>query len=89
FDRLGRIDRVDLRLAEGADAARVRQAAGAVLPADAQLADADSDAQASDNLSRAYRVNLDMLALMALLTGGFLVYSAQSLSVARRRTQFA
>jgi len=30
-----------------------------------------------------------MLALMALLTGAFLVYSAQSLSVARRRAQFA
>ena len=39
----------------------------------------------TDTLSRAYRVNLDMLALMALLTGAFLVYSAQSLSVARRR----
>lgn len=89
FDRLGRIDRVDLRLAEGADAEAARAAITAILPADAQLADADSDARASDNLSRAYRVNLDMLALMALLTGGFLVYSAQSLSVARRRTQFA
>nr|WP_282097556.1 ABC transporter permease [Luteibacter sp. SG786] len=30
-----------------------------------------------------------MLALVALLTGGFLVYSAQSLSVARRSAQFA
>ena len=30
-----------------------------------------------------------MLALVALLTGGFLVFSAQSLSVARRRPQFA
>ncbi|WP_374576174.1 FtsX-like permease family protein [Phenylobacterium sp.] len=89
FGRLGRIDRVDLRLAEGADATRVRSAITAMLPADAQLADSRSDARASDNLSRAYRVNLDMLALMALLTGGFLVYSAQSLSVARRRTQFA
>ena len=30
-----------------------------------------------------------MLALMALLSGAFLVFSAQSLSVARRRSQFA
>jgi putative ABC transport system permease protein len=50
---------------------------------------ADTQARRSDALSRAYRVNLNMLALMALLTGGFLVYSAQSLSVARRRSQFA
>lgn len=89
FARLGRLDRVDVKLAEGADAARVRRAIAALLPADAQVADAESDARVSDNLSRAYRVNLDMLALVALLTGGFLVYSAQSLSVARRRTQFA
>ena len=41
------------------------------------------------NLSRAYRVNLTMLAAMALLTGGFLVFSAQALSVVRRRTEFA
>ncbi len=45
--------------------------------------------RATTELSAAYRVNLDMLALIALLTGGFLVYSAQSLSVARRRAQFA
>ena len=41
------------------------------------------------NLSRAYRVNLTMLAAIALLTGGFLVFSAQALSVVRRRTEFA
>jgi len=29
-----------------------------------------------------------MLAAMALLTGGFLVFSAQALSVVRRRSEF-
>jgi putative ABC transport system permease protein len=37
------------------------------------------------NLSRAYRVNLNVLALVALFTGGFLVFSTQSLEVTRRR----
>lgn len=87
--RLGRLQRLDLRLAPGVDEAQVRAALGAMLSADAQLVTRDSEARRSDALSRAYRVNLDMLALMALLTGGFLVYSAQSLSVARRRPQFA
>src|SRR5207253_9197006 len=41
------------------------------------------------NLSRAYRVNLTVLALVALFTGAFLVYSVLSLSVARRAQQFA
>jgi putative ABC transport system permease protein len=89
FARLGRIDRIDLRLADGADREKVRAAAVAILPADAVLAGADDDASRTDALSRAYRVNLDMLALVALLTGAFLVYSAQALSIARRRPHFA
>lgn len=86
---LGRLQRVDLALEPGTDAAAVQAAVRAVLPADAQLVTPQSEAQRSDSLSRAYRVNLEMLAMVALLTGGFLVYSAQSLSVVRRRAPFA
>ena len=89
FGRLGRIDRIDLKLADGADRAQVRAAIAAILPGDAVLASAADDASRTDALSRAYRVNLDMLALVALLTGAFLVYSAQALSIARRRPHFA
>ncbi len=89
FGQIGKLQRIDLRIDQGADAGRVRSAIAEVLPADAQLVSRESEARRSDALSRAYRVNLDMLALMALLTGGFLVYSAQSLAVARRRAQFA
>jgi putative ABC transport system permease protein len=39
--------------------------------------------------TRAYRVNLNMLAMVALWTGAFLVFSTQSLSVLRRRTSLA
>ena len=79
FNTLGRLHRVDLKLAEGADPARVSSAVAALLPSDAEIANQDTEAKRTDSLSRAYRVNLDMLALMALLTGAFLVYSAQSL----------
>ena len=89
FAKLGRLQRIDLKLAEGADAARVRDAVASILPADAQMLDRENEARRTDSLSRAYRVNLDMLALMALLTGAFLAYSAQALSVARRRAEFA
>lgn len=89
FGALGRLQRVDLALQPGTDAAAVQAAVRAVLPADAQLVTPQSEAQRSDSLSRAYRVNLEMLAMVALLTGGFLVYSAQSLSVVRRRAPFA
>ena len=86
FGRLGRLDRLDLKLS---DAAVAQPAVRAILPPDALLAGAESQAKQGDALSRAYRVNLDMLALVALLTGGFLVFSAQSLSVTRRLRAFA
>jgi putative ABC transport system permease protein len=89
FGMLGRLQRVDLKLADGADPAKVRDALKAVLPAGAEIVNETTEARRTDSLSRAYRVNLDMLALMALLTGAFLAFSAQALSVARRRSQFA
>jgi putative ABC transport system permease protein len=89
FGQLGKLQRIDLRLAEGADAGKVAEAVATGLPVGAEIVSQQSEERRSDSLSRAYRVNLDMLALMALLTGAFLVYSAQSLSVARRRPQFA
>ena len=82
FARTGRIDRIDLKL--GDDAGAVRSRLAAILPAEAVITTEASESARGDAMSRAYRVNLDMLALVALLTGGFLVYSAQSLSVARR-----
>jgi len=87
FARLGRIDRIDVKLAD--DAGAVGNRLRAILPSDALIADADSDGAQGGAMSRAYRINLDMLALVALLTGAFLVYSAQSLSVARRLRTFA
>ena len=87
----GQLSRVDVRLRAGVDRdalARTLQAqpdwpAGAVLqpPGDAL--------ERMGNVSRAYRVNLTVLALVALFTGGFLVFSVLALSVTRRAQQFA
>jgi putative ABC transport system permease protein len=89
FGRLGSLNRVDLKLKDGVDLQSAREAIQKALPSGTRLADPESESRRGDSLSRAYRVNLDMLALVALLTGGFLVYSAQALSVARRLSQFA
>jgi putative ABC transport system permease protein len=89
FGRLGRIDRIDLDISDDARVGEVRRALLAMLPASALLTDSADSASQSDALSRAYRVNLQMLALVALLTGAFLVYSTQSLAVARRLQGFA
>ncbi len=85
----GFIQRVDLKLADGADLGRVRAGVQSVLSPDAEIVTRQNAETRAGTLSRAYRINLDMLALMALLTGAFLAYSAQALSVARRHGQFA
>ena len=76
----GRLTRVDLRLAAGARAEQLAP----VLPAGWRVAAADDAAQRVANVSRAYRVNLTVLALVALFVGAFLVFSVLALAVAQR-----
>jgi putative ABC transport system permease protein len=89
YAQLGRLTRIDLRLATGLQPAVARSALQTILPAGTVIEEPTQAENQAANLSRAYRVNLTMLAAMALLTGGFLVFSAQALSVVRRRTEFA
>ncbi|MBI2749476.1 MAG: ABC transporter permease [Burkholderiales bacterium] len=91
FDMQGRITRVDIRLRAGVDRARFVQAMQAApgWPAHARLVEPGDTLSRMSTLSRAYRVNLTVLALVALFTGGFLVFSVLALSVSRRAPQFA
>jgi putative ABC transport system permease protein len=86
---LGRLSRVDLRLVEGQDVAEARARLQTLLPAGVQVEPPEAAQNEAARLSRAYRVNLSLLAAIALLTGAFLVFSAQALSVVRRRSEFA
>ena len=89
FDRIGHLSWVDLKLLRGVDRAAFRQALPALLPMPVVVTEmADHEAR-TNNMSRAYRVNLNVLALVALFTGAFLVFSTQALSVIRRRPQLA
>jgi putative ABC transport system permease protein len=87
FERLGRLSRIDLDLAPGVSPARLRRELA--LPSDVVAVEPEARALRASNLSRAYRVNLNVLALVALVTGAFLVFSVQALAIARRRAQFA
>ncbi len=78
-----------IRLAPDTDRANWRRDLAARLPADLLLRAAEDDQARVSNLSRAYRVNLNVLALVALLTGAFLVFATQLTAVAQRSTQFA
>ena len=89
FDSHGRLTRIDLRAAPGTDVADLARRVQALLPPGVVAAPPQAGMAAAARLSRAYRVNLNVLALVALFTGSMLVFATQSLSVARRRPQFA
>ena len=91
FGAQGQLSRVDLRLRPGVDReafARTLQAQSD-WPPGASLQPPGDALSRMGNVSRAYRVNLTVLALVALFTGGFLVFSVLALSVTRRAQQFA
>ncbi len=85
---LGQISRIDLRLAPGADVGRLRTD---LLAAHPQLvwSAPEADEQRMSNLSQAYRVNLNVLALVALFTGAFIVYTSIGLGVVRQQQELA
>ena len=89
FGAPGRLTRIDLRLAPGTTPGDVQPQLAPLLPPGVQWVRADEAEQRVSNLSRAYRVNLTVLALVALFVGAFLVYSVVSLSVAQRTPAFA
>ena len=90
FTRQGQLSRIDLRLAPGADRAQwLARLRADGLPPNVAVAEPGDAALRVSNLSRAYRVNLTVLALVALFTGAFLVFSVLSLSVTQRVQQFA
>ncbi|WP_280152355.1 ABC transporter permease [Piscinibacter sp. XHJ-5] len=87
FGWLGRLTRIDVRLVPGAQPDAVLRELP--LPPGVRAASPEESAQRVSNVSRAYRVNLTVLALVALFTGAFLVFSILSLSVAKRQQQLA
>ncbi|HEY6643825.1 FtsX-like permease family protein [Povalibacter sp.] len=89
FARLGSISRMNLRLAPGTGIEQALADIERVLPPGARVVSPGDAADEALSLSRAYRSNLTALALVALFTGGFFVYSTQSLATLRRRREFA
>jgi putative ABC transport system permease protein len=89
LDRIGQISRIDLKLIPGVDRAVFRTSLQNQFGHTLIVTESDDQDKRSATMSRAYRVNLNVLALVALFTGAFLVFSTQALSVLRRRPQLA
>ncbi|MCO6433278.1 ABC transporter permease, partial [Nitrosomonas nitrosa] len=89
FDHVGVLSRIDLKLKQGISHEGFKAALERELPNHYLVIETADQEKRIHNMSRAYRINLNVLALVALFTGTFLVFSAQVLSTLRRRPQFA
>jgi putative ABC transport system permease protein len=87
--RLGKLTRIDLRLRPGVNVVLFQQRLQQTLPPGVYVEHPQSTVESNLRLSRAYRVNLNVLALVALFTGALLVFSTQVLAVLRRRGELA
>jgi putative ABC transport system permease protein len=82
---LGKLNRIDLQLIGGTDVEEYRRSLAQRLPMGVLAVAPAVERDRAVSVTRAYRVNLNMLALVSLFTGAFLVFSTQSLAVLRRR----
>ncbi len=89
LQRLGNLSHIELKLKPGISRDAFKSKLAATLPAGFLVTQTEDQEARTASMSRAYRVNLNMLALVALFTGTFLVFSTQALSVLRRRSQLA
>lgn len=77
FDQLGQLSRIELKLRQGVDRDTFRATLSKELGASYLLTESEDDDERAHNMSRAYRVNLNILALVALFTGAFLIFPAR------------
>ncbi len=83
LQRVGRLDRIDLRLND--DQARELEQ---VLPSKLRLERSESRTQATERMAEAFQINLAAMSLLALLVGGFIIYNTMTFSVLQRRPLF-
>lgn len=87
FRRLGRLDRVDVRLAEGVAVDRAEVEIREQLPEGLIVRRPDRRGQQVEKMLAAFHFNLTALSYIALLVGLFLVYNTVSISVIARRDE--
>ena len=85
FERLGRIDRLDVRLREGVDVEYALRAIRERLPAGLIADRPERRGMNVEKILEAFHFNLAALSYVALIVGLFLIYNTVSISVITRR----
>ncbi|MGE3490868.1 MAG: ABC transporter permease [Vicinamibacterales bacterium] len=87
FDRLGRIDRLDVMLPQGADLQASLDAISARIPPGLTAQRPGRRGQQVETMLAAFHANLTALSWIALIVGLFLVYNTVTISVVARRQE--
>jgi putative ABC transport system permease protein len=87
FDRLGRVDRVDVRLADPSRLDEAERAITAKLPPGLSVQRPARRGEQVEQMLAAFQFNLSALSYVALLVGLFLVYNTVATSVIARREE--
>ena len=87
FDRLGRLDRIDLVTDPARPVEEVKRAVQALLPPELIAKRPQQRNAQIERMTRAFRLNVSILSVVALLVGLFLVYNTVSFAVLRRRRE--
>lgn len=84
-NQVGRVSWIDVVIPEGAGGERLRENIAKLLPPDATVQTARARGAALAQLTRAFRINLTAMSLLALVVGTFLIYNTMTFSVLQRR----
>ncbi len=87
FDRLGRLDRIDVMLAPERSVESSVEAIGQRLPAGLHAQRPSRRSEQVETMLSAFHLNLTALSWIALLVGLFLVYNTVTISVVARREE--
>ncbi|MGI9316069.1 MAG: FtsX-like permease family protein [bacterium] len=85
LESAGRLDYIELKLPAGFDQTALERE----LPDSARLVNVELYNNSRSDMTRAFRINLTALSLLALVIAMFLIYSTVSFQVVRRRPIFA
>lgn len=86
---VGSLSRIDLIRPPGMTEAEFEERVTAILPATTTLESRRSRASTAEQMTRAFRLNLQALSLLALLCGSFLIYNTMTFAVVQRRPLLA
>ena len=85
FAKIGKLDRIDLILPDDSSNTKPLERIESVLPPGARIESSDARRGAVIEMTKAFRLNLTALSLLALVVGMFLIYNTVSFSVIQRR----